>query len=211
MDWLYRYSFWAVAMFITTPFLQFFQCVVSQVAALYEHLGVPPPPPPPPQFPPPPPHVSPQNNDDRGDNIGLDENFTKRHSAKHKMALRHSMLVEHRRLEDLTEKRDRMEEVFGEVDDWEIYEKVIREHRHGHAFGLGVGAKLKDINSHKQTCTKLARLELKENYEIVKGEVETLKDKLEKLTQVVQNLLPHSSDNSKSARKSHYVVQSLPY
>ncbi|KAL6183819.1 hypothetical protein ACLB2K_045229 [Fragaria x ananassa] len=48
----------------------------SQVAALYEHLGMQPPPPP--QFPPPPPdaspppHVSPQNNDDLGDNIELD-------------------------------------------------------------------------------------------------------------------------------------------
>ncbi|KAL6145261.1 hypothetical protein ACLB2K_055949 [Fragaria x ananassa] len=50
-----------------------YSAVLSQVAALYEHLGMPPPPPP--QFPPPPPdaspppHVSPQNNDDLGDNI----------------------------------------------------------------------------------------------------------------------------------------------
>nr|XP_011468379.1 PREDICTED: shootin-1-like [Fragaria vesca subsp. vesca] len=52
-----------------------YSAVQSQVAALYEHLGMPPPPPP--QFPPPPPdasppHVSPQNNDDLGDNIELD-------------------------------------------------------------------------------------------------------------------------------------------
>ncbi|KAL6228368.1 hypothetical protein ACLB2K_002318 [Fragaria x ananassa] len=52
------------------------QRLKSQVAALYEHLGMPPPPPP--QFPPPPPdvspppHVSPQNNDDLDDNIELD-------------------------------------------------------------------------------------------------------------------------------------------
>ncbi|KAL6228475.1 hypothetical protein ACLB2K_002425 [Fragaria x ananassa] len=52
------------------------QLTESQIAALYEHLGMPPPLPP--QFPPtppdasPPPHVSPQNNDDIGDNIELD-------------------------------------------------------------------------------------------------------------------------------------------
>nr|XP_011470616.1 PREDICTED: coiled-coil domain-containing protein 1-like [Fragaria vesca subsp. vesca] len=110
--------------------------------------------------------------------------------------------------EDLIERRDQIEDVFGEVDevdevdDWEIYEKVIREHSHGRshgcALGLDAGAKLKDINSHNQTCNKPACLEAKENYETVKGEVDTLKDKLEKLTQVVQNLLPYSSDNSKS-------------
>ncbi|KAL6144559.1 hypothetical protein ACLB2K_055251 [Fragaria x ananassa] len=50
-----------------------YSAVQSQVAAIYEHLGMPSPPPP--QFPPPPPdvspppHVSPQNNDDLGDNI----------------------------------------------------------------------------------------------------------------------------------------------
>ncbi|KAL6178219.1 hypothetical protein ACLB2K_049738 [Fragaria x ananassa] len=40
--------------------------VQSQVAAIFEHQGMP--------APPPPPQVFPQNNDDRGDNIGLDEN-----------------------------------------------------------------------------------------------------------------------------------------
>ena len=46
-----------------------YSVVQSQVAAIYEPLGMPPPPPP--QFPPPP-QVCPQNNDDRGDNTRLD-------------------------------------------------------------------------------------------------------------------------------------------
>ena len=48
-----------------------YSTVQSQVAAVYAHLGMPPPPPP--QFPPPqsspPRQVSPQNSDDRGDNV----------------------------------------------------------------------------------------------------------------------------------------------
>ncbi|KAL6137456.1 hypothetical protein ACLB2K_062748 [Fragaria x ananassa] len=48
-----------------------YSVVQSQVAAIYEHLGMPPPPPP--QSSPPP--QAPQNNDEHlGDNQGLDEN-----------------------------------------------------------------------------------------------------------------------------------------
>ncbi|KAL6127798.1 hypothetical protein ACLB2K_071159 [Fragaria x ananassa] len=54
------------------PAESLYSAVQSQVAAIYEHLDMPPSPPP--QFPPPPPQVSPQNNDDRDNNIGLDEN-----------------------------------------------------------------------------------------------------------------------------------------
>ncbi|KAL6181394.1 hypothetical protein ACLB2K_048049 [Fragaria x ananassa] len=43
-----------------------YSVVQSQVAAIYEHLGMPPPPP----------QVSPQNNDDRSDFPGLDENVS---------------------------------------------------------------------------------------------------------------------------------------
>ena len=101
-----------------------------------------------------------------------------------------------------------MEEENGEVDDWEVYQKVIDEYSHGschgRALGLGAGVKFKDKRHlPTQTCNKPACLELK-------GEVEFLKNKLENLTQVVQSLLPRSSDNSKCARNSHYVVRLLP-
>ncbi|XP_024178992.2 uncharacterized protein LOC112185008 [Rosa chinensis] len=106
--------------------------------------------------------------------------------------------------DDLTERKNRVEEVFGEADDWEIYQKVIGGPSHGRVLGLGAGVKLKDYNSPNQTCNKPTCLEQKEDYERVKGQVESLTDKLDKLTQIVQSLLPNTSDNSK-ARNSHSV------
>lgn len=92
-----------------------------------------------------------------------------------------------------------------DTDDWEIYQKVIGGPSQGRVLGLGDEVKLKDYNSPNQTCNKPTCLEHKEDYERVKGQVEYLTDKLDKLTQIVQSLLPNTSDNSK-ARNSHYVV-----
>ena len=50
--------------------------------------------------------------------------------------------------DDLNEKRVRVEEAFGEVDDWDIYQKVVGGPSHGRILGLGAGIKCKNVSLH---------------------------------------------------------------
>ena len=103
-----------------------------------------------------------------------------------------------------------MQEAFGEVDDWDIYRKVVGEPSHGRILGLGAGVKCKDVYpSPNQTCNKSTCLKQKEDHERIKGQVESLTDKVNMLTQIVQGLVPNNLYNSGRAAKSHYMVRIL--
>jgi hypothetical protein len=87
-----------------------------------------------------------------------------------------------------------MEEAFGEVDDWNIYRKVVGGPSHGRILGLGAGIKCKDVYpSPNQTCNKSTCLEHKEDHQRMKVQVESLTEKVNMLTQIIQGLVPNNS------------------
>jgi hypothetical protein len=109
--------------------------------------------------------------------------------------------------DDLNQKRTRVEEAFGEVNDWEIYRKVVGEPSHGRILGLGAGIKCKNVYpSPNQACTKSICLEQKEDHERMKVQVESLNEKVDMLTQIIQGLVPNNLFHSGRAEKLYSTV-----
>lgn len=103
-----------------------------------------------------------------------------------------------------------MEEAFGEVNDWEIYRKVVGEPSHGRILGLGAGIKCKNVYpSPNQACTKSICLEQKEDHERMKVQVESLNEKVDMLTQIIQGLVPNNLFHSGRAEKL-YSTENIP-
>ncbi|CAL9012895.1 unnamed protein product [Prunus brigantina] len=106
--------------------------------------------------------------------------------------------------EKMENKKADVEQENLDVNDWDIYREVIAP-SHGRVLGLGGGVKAKDAyySSTNQNCNKRRCVELEENHEHLKEELNDVKGQLSTLQQQVQMLINNNPQNSAhSARQS---------
>ncbi|CAL8175809.1 unnamed protein product [Prunus armeniaca] len=106
--------------------------------------------------------------------------------------------------EKMENKKAAVEQENLDVNDWDIYREVIAP-SHGSVLGLGGGVKAKDAyySSTNQNCNKRRCVELEENHEHLKEELNDVKGQLSTLQQRVQMLINNNPQNSAhSARQS---------
>ncbi|CAL9013076.1 unnamed protein product [Prunus brigantina] len=109
--------------------------------------------------------------------------------------------------EKMENKKAAVEQENLDVNDWDIYREVIAP-SHGRVLGLGGGVKAKDAyySSTDQNCNKRRCVELEENHEHLKEELNDVKGQLSTLQQQVQMLINNNPQNSAhSARQSPYA------
>ncbi|CAL8162438.1 unnamed protein product [Prunus armeniaca] len=105
--------------------------------------------------------------------------------------------------EKMENKKATATEEENEVNDWDIYKKVIGRPSHCRTLDLGGGYSTKDVYpSYGQDCSKRICLECEEEYEKLKEEVKDLRNVVYELKDPVQSMRENNSNTFAHSRQS---------